>query len=241
MRATGAPDRPARGRERAGAGRPRRAPTGEDAGGGRAADLRRAAARIFHEKGYDATSIQDIAEAVGMLKGSVYYYIDAKEDLLFEVINEAHQRGLALLEQWESLDVDALTRLRLSIEGHVHNNLENHVDVGVFFHDFRSLSPERRAEIIENRDLYDRYLREVITAGQAEGSIDPDADPKLTTMAILGMMNWVYQWYREDGPDAPEKIAREFADLIVAGLAVRPDDRPRHELGTTGITREKLP
>jgi TetR/AcrR family transcriptional regulator, cholesterol catabolism regulator len=213
-------------------GRSRRS-TDEEHGRGRADELRRAAARIFYEKGYDATSIHDIAEAVGMLKGSVYYYIDAKEDLLFDVINEAHERGLALLETWESLDVDALTRLRLAIEGHVRNNLEHHVDVGVFFHDFRSLSPGRRADIIKNRDLYDDYLRQTIVAGQAEGSIDPDVDPKLATMAILGVMNWVYQWYRADGPDSPERIATQFSDLLISGLATRNDGTPRSALGTT--------
>jgi AcrR family transcriptional regulator len=179
-----------------------------------------AAARIFHDKGYERASIQDVAESVGILKGSLYYYIDSKEELLFEVVKEVHRIGLASLEEWSRMDGDPLLRLRAVIEGHVRNNLEHPEAVGAFFHDFRSLSPARRAEIIADRDVYDRFLREIIEEGQEQGLVAADVDPKLATMAVLGMMNWVYQWYRPDGDSSPGEIARAFADLVLAGMVV---------------------
>ena len=198
----------------------------------RADEIRDAAARIFHEKGYDATSIQDIADAVGILKGSLYYYIDTKEDLLFDVIKGAHERGLEQLEAWQRSSPSAAARLRAAIEGHVESNLSDLAAVGVFFHDFRSLSPERRDEIVQDRDVYDHHLRDLLVEGQAAGEFDPAADPRLAVMAILGMMNWVYQWYRPDGSLSPHEIARAFADLALGGLAVRRDGPAAAALGT---------
>ena len=178
-----------------------------------------AAARIFHQKGYEATSIQEVAEAVGMLKGSLYYYIDAKEDLLFAVIEKAHQLGNDGMASSVEEGGDALAQLRHTITAHVRNNLENLTEIGVFFQDFRSLGQERRAAIVEERDSYERFVRGIIERGQADGTIDASIDPKLTTMALLGMMNWVYQWYRPDGPKEPQEIAEIFADVALKGIA----------------------
>lgn len=190
-----------------------------------------AAARIFHEKGYDATSIQDVADAVGLLKGSLYYYINTKQDLLFGVIDEVHRESLRSLERWQSLDADALVKLRAFIEGHILVNTRHLVKMSVFFHDFRSLDGERRDQIIRERDRYDTYLRALIRQGQEEGSVDPDLDPKLSAMGILGMMNWVYHWWRPDGPNSAYQVAEEFADLVLLGMTA---DRHRAERGKVG-------
>lgn len=181
-----------------------------------------AAAEIFHRKGYDATSIQEIAEAVGMLKGSLYYYIDTKEDLLFAVIEKAHQLGSDGLALSTAAGGDAITQLRRTVIAHMRNNLEHLEEIGVFFQDFRSLSPERRGTIVAERDSYERFFRGLIEQGQQEGTIDPKVDPKLATKALLGMMNWVYQWYRPDGPQPSDEIARAFADIALAGIAASP-------------------
>jgi AcrR family transcriptional regulator len=201
---------------------------------GRREEIFEAAARMFNQKGYAATSIQDVADAVGILKGSLYYYIDSKEDLLFQIIEDVHQVSINRLEQLRSLEGSALVRLRAVIEGHVLNNARNVVKTGVFFSDFRSLSEERRARIVAERDLYDAFVRELIRQGQEEGVIYADVDPKLTAMAVLGMMNWLYQWYRPDGERSPEEIAREMANLVLAGISCEPDDagRDRGAVGT---------
>lgn len=182
---------------------------------GRREEIIHAAAVIFHEKGYEATSIQDVADAVNILKGSLYYYIKSKNDLLFEIIQEVHQGGLENLAQGRELDGNALERMRAFVVKHMTYNAKNLVEMTVFFHDFRSLSPERRSVIVEERDLYDSYLRELVADGQQEGSIRDDIDPKMATFSILGSMNWMYQWYSPDGPRPIEEIASEFADLAV--------------------------
>lgn len=193
-----------------------------------------AAAEIFQDKGYEAASIQDVADALGILKGSVYYYIDSKEDLLFAAIQEVHESALANMAVIRELDADPLTLIRLFIESHVKHVSDNLVKATVFFHDFRSLDPERRSYIVSERDTYDAFLRELIARGQREGLICKDIDPKLATLAMLGMMNWTYQWYRVDGGMDPATIGREFADFVLAGLACDPAThkaKHRNQLG----------
>jgi AcrR family transcriptional regulator len=198
----------------------------------RHAEIKLAAARIFHERGYSATSVQDVADAVGILKGSMYYYMKTKEDLLLEVVQTVHERALEQLESWKAVKGDVFDRLRAFIEGQAIFNMENIVEIGVFLHEFRQLSPQRKQEIVAKRDYLEQYVRELIREGQATGAFRPDLDPKLTAMAIFGVVNWTYQWYQPDGPDAPEKIARQWADFILSGLAAdKPARRPKPVTG----------
>jgi AcrR family transcriptional regulator len=180
------------------------------------------AARIFHEKGYAPTTVQDIADAVGMLKGSLYHYIDTKEDLLFVILRDVDAASQQRLEEYTAAEGDALAKIRLLIETHLVENTKRLHKMGVFLHDFRSLSEERRAVVEQGTGNYANFLRKLIAEGQSDGSIDPELDPRLVSMAIIGMVNWVYKWYSPDGPDSPEKIASQFIDFALGGLAGNP-------------------
>jgi len=191
-------------------------------------EILEAAAGVFHAKGYKATSIQDIADAVGILKGSLYYYITSKEDLLFEILQDVHEQGLRNLERIDGVEGTPLQKIRAFVTVHVTHNAENLVKMAVFFHDFRSLSTERREIILAERDLYDQHLRQLIAAAQQDGSVCPDLDPKLTSIEILGMMNWIYHWYRPSGSLSVSALADSMADFVVAGLAC---DESSHKPG----------
>lgn len=164
-----------------------------------------------------------------MLKGSVYHYIDSKQDLLFAIIEDVHRRTMDELERWVSIEGGALVRLRAFLHGQVLSYCRNVERVGVFLQDMRSLSEDQRVRILDERDRYDRVVRDLIRSGQEEGVIDPEVDPKLAAMAIFGMLNWVATWWRPDGPSTPEEVADEFTDLALAGLARR--DIPRSRIG----------
>lgn len=203
-------------------------------------ELIEVAARIFHEKGYDATSIQDVAEALGILKGSIYYYIDSKEDLLFEVVQEVHETALANMERLRKLDVDPLVKLRMFVEEHVRHIIDNLVKAAVFFHDYGSLSPERREYIVQERDQYDRFLRKLIRDGQAKKAICPDVDPKLASFAVLGMMNWTYQWYHRGEQLSSSEVATGMADMVLAGLTCDPKTHHAGHRSAVGLPAEAL-
>ena len=195
-------------------------------------EILEAAARVFHEKGYESTSIQDIADSVGILKGSLYYYITSKEDLLFEIIQDVHEEALKNLDRTAAVDGDALQKIRAFVVIHFTHNAVNLVKMAVFFQDFRSLNGKRRQMIVEERDLYDNFLRDLIRQGQHEGIICPDIEPKLAAITVLGMMNWIYHWYSPGGELSAAVIANAYADFVVAGLACdRVTHKPGHRRG----------
>jgi AcrR family transcriptional regulator len=177
-----------------------------------------AAARIIFEKGYEATTTQDIADAVGLLKGSLYYYIDSKEDLLFEIIRESHEGALAALDRVRQAQGDALARLELLIKAHVDHFAKNLTKATVFFREARLLSEDRRAVITEEGDAYLDFLRELLREGQAAGTIPRDLDVPLVAIGITGMLNSMSIWYHPDGRLTADQIGEEFARLVIHGV-----------------------
>ena len=200
-------------------GRASSTPSTNERGNTRRDEIVRAAAETFYRKGYDATTTQDIAEAVGMLKGSLYYYISAKEDLLYEIINEVHEVWAKNLERHEIMDGDPLTRIWAFVHNNVIGNAVNLVNSAVFFRDFGALTGQRRKHILALRDVHDNTLRELIREGQTAGQVRDSVDPKIAATGILTMCNALYHWYRPSGELTAEDVAVQYADLAVAGLA----------------------
>ena len=184
----------------------------------RAQDIIDTAAEIFHTRGYAETSVHDIAEAVGILKGSLYYYIKSKEDLLFQVLSDVHEGFRDVVAQNREMDAPAVEKLRAYVRAHVIYNTQNVTKMAVFYHDYRSLSEDRLAEILERRRFYETYVRELIEEAQSQGDLDAKLDPKLGAFTLFGMMNWVYHWYRPGGAWTPEVIGNQIATMAIDGL-----------------------
>ncbi|SHN38326.1 TetR/AcrR family transcriptional regulator [Cryptosporangium aurantiacum] len=182
------------------------------------AELFAVATDIFHEKGYEGASLQDIADRLGMLKGSLYYYIHSKEDLLFEVINEVHRQGLENIVALASQPGDPLQKLRNVIVGHIEHMCRHLTGTTVFLHEMESLPPERQAEILGGEHAYRSVFLDLVSKAKADGLVRDDIDPKLASLAILGSVNWVYRWFRPGGEFTPRHIGEQFADLILRGL-----------------------
>jgi AcrR family transcriptional regulator len=187
------------------------------------AELIDAATRVFYEKGYDGASLQDIADRLGMLKGSLYYYIQSKEDLLFEVIAAVHREGLAVVRARADGPGDPLARLESVIVGHVEHTCRNLVSTAVFLHELSALPVERRQAVLGSADgqehAYQGVFRGLIEQAQQGGQVRPDVDPTLATLSVLGSTNWVYRWFRPDGAYSPETIGRQLADMAVRAIA----------------------
>ncbi len=191
--------------------------TAERPRGDRRADLVSAAARLFSERGYHGTSMQHLADALGLLRGSLYAHIGSKEDLLFDVVNDGAARFLA--RGAASLEAEAATpRLRRFIVGHVETAIE-HLDAGtVFLNEWRYLSAERRSVIQAKRDQYEQILTSIIEGGIESGEFRADVDVRFAVLLVLSAGNWVYEWYRPDGRLGATEIGERFAELIVTGL-----------------------
>jgi AcrR family transcriptional regulator len=190
-----------------------------------------AATDIFYRKGYSETSVQDVAEAVGILKGSLYYYIDSKEDLLFRMLLEVHEDAKAVVTETAALDVAPLERLRIYIQRHVEYNARNLAKIAVFYHDFGLLSPKRKKAIMGNRRFYETFVQGLIEEAQSNGEVDRSLDPVLVGTAILGIVNWIYTWYDPAGPVTPEYLGKLYAEIAVTGVTgtsmPKPPPKPR--------------
>ena len=193
-----------------------------------------AAAEIFHRKGYHATSIQDIAEAVGMLKGSLYYYISSKSDLLLEIITQVHEQAFRDLTGVLEADVPTEERLRLFIIHHTKYCTSHLTYMGVYLHEYKALEGRARTRVINMRDRYEAAVCDLIAAGQEDGSFRRDVDARLAAKLVLGMINWLYHWYSPRGPLTPPQIGNSIADLVLRGLLPA---KPGHARGNPPARR----
>ncbi|MFH1003771.1 MAG: TetR/AcrR family transcriptional regulator [Chloroflexota bacterium] len=179
------------------------------------------ASRIFREKTYHGTSLQDIADAVGMQKGSLYYYFNSKEDLLGSIVTEALAVIDRRLADIASRQMSPPDRLREIIRSHIRFNHEYQEATTLFLAERNVISALWREEMVESRKRRDGLLHRTLKEGIREG-IYRCEDLQLTVRAIVGMLNASAFWYELSGPHSPEEIADYFYRLLHYGLAVRP-------------------
>ena len=176
------------------------------------------AAEIFHRQGYADTSVQDVADAVGILKGSLYYYIDSKEDLLFQVLVEVHEDAQGIIDDVGGMDGTPLEKLYEYVRRHIDYNTRNLSKIAVYYHDFGLLGADRRKEIVKQRAMYEDFVVGVIQEAQERGEVDDTLDARLVANAVFGTMNWIYTWYRPGGRAGPEYLGQLYAELVVNGI-----------------------
>jgi AcrR family transcriptional regulator len=182
-------------------------------------ELREVAAQIFFEKGYEAASLQDIADRLGILKGSLYYYIQSKEDLLFAVVSEVHAEGLAIITGLAEGEGTPLERLERVLIGHVEHECRNLLSTAVFLHEMKALSAERQMEILGEGHPYLSVFRRLVEEAIAAGEARSELDPALATLSILGSTNGVYRWFQPSGRASARRVAAQIAEQSVLGIA----------------------
>lgn len=212
-------------------GRPRTGPDPE-----RVKEITEAAARLFLDNGYDATSIQDIADAVDLLKGSLYHYVNSKEDFLFYIIEGTYQIALREVERVLDLDVDPMARLVAFVRGHVFYAVENLTAYTIRLRELDKLNEARREEVRTGGKAYLAALQSILTDGQDAGVFDPALDVRSAALMITGQLNDLTRWYKPAGEMSPTALARTYASLVVAGVV---SDRTATEHGgVEGVRRQ---
>ncbi|MGZ6259109.1 MAG: TetR/AcrR family transcriptional regulator [Candidatus Limnocylindrales bacterium] len=187
----------------------------------REAALHEAATRLFRQRGFHATSMQDLAEDLGMNRGSLYHYIEAKDDLLWAIVNGAMERLDGAVRPILEGPDPIPERLTRAIAAHLGFAAEHGDELALIQIELRALAPDRRETLVGQRDAYEAAWREAIRQGVADGSIRP-VDVRLASIAILSVCNWFTQWYRPDGPLDVPAIGQEFAGLFLDGLRGSP-------------------
>jgi AcrR family transcriptional regulator len=178
-----------------------------------------AAARVFYERGYSDASVQDVADELGILKGSLYHYIDTKEDLLFRLLQETHDEIFEILEVAAALEgLNPLERLEIYIRKQVEYNIDNLLRVSVYYHDLERLTEERRKAIVGRRREHETWVVDLIKEAQASGLADPGLDPKIAARCIFATIIWTYRWFRPGGQTSARAAAEACARYAVGGV-----------------------
>ena len=177
-----------------------------------------AAARAFREKGYHGASIRDIADSVGLLKGSLYHYIRSKEDLLARLFDGALEGTVRELEAIAARDATPRARLHEMVKAYVHAVTENLDAVGLYLREWRALPAPELARLRARRRSMRALFESVIRDGIRKREF-ASADAKISALAILGMCNWLFEWYRPRGRMRADALADELADRAVRSVA----------------------
>ena len=194
----------------------------------READLMATATRLFRERGFHATSMQDLAQALRMNRGSLYHYIVGKDELLWLILVRAFDLLEARVVPILDSGAPPVDRIRGAIREHLRVAADHADELSLIQIELRSLSLERRAQMIGRRNAYEVLWRTAISEGIAAGSLRA-FDVRLAGIGILSACNWFTQWYRPNGSLSVDEVAERFCDLFLTGLATRNDGADARE------------
>jgi AcrR family transcriptional regulator len=178
-----------------------------------------AAADLFRARGYRATTLDEIARKVGVSKPTLYGYFRSKEELLAAIFHRTMSMFERDLGHIRTSRDDPATQLRQLIRFHVGAVIAERSFLAVFFGEEANLPPTLSRAIRRRKARYDRMVRAIVEAGRRQGSIRTD-EPRLLVFALLGMANWVYQWYDPKGTWNADTIAAQFIALLEPGYLV---------------------
>jgi AcrR family transcriptional regulator len=183
-------------------------------------EVLQSAANIFFAKGFHASSIEDVARDVGMLKGSLYYYIKSKDDLLFQLLLAGIEDSDAYIARQIDVAGDPVEQLERAIRAQIDYIIEKRVQFGLFLHEFDSLSGKRQHKLISVMSRYNARFIELVRRGQQQGKTIA-GEPWIIVNGILGMCNWLYRWYDTENISDPEQVKTLFLQMILRGITLK--------------------
>jgi AcrR family transcriptional regulator len=182
-------------------------------------EILRTAARLFQQRGYDATSMNDVAAALKLSKGGLYHHFQSKDEILFEIMDHAMEiteqrvlapvRGIANPEE----------RLRMLIRLHIEVVLSpRDREITVMLHENHPLPPTLRKRINTRKKEYVHFVESLIAEVQRARPAKGSVTARAAAFALLGMVNWIYQWYKPEGDLQAQTIVPQFTELVLGGI-----------------------
>jgi AcrR family transcriptional regulator len=185
----------------------------------------RTAVEVFTERGYDGTSMEDLARRLGIAKSAIYHHVDSKEQLLQLALDRALDGLVEVAEQTRLIEGAAIVRLEHLVRGSVVVLHEQLPYVTLLLR-VRGNTEVERAALNRRRQL-DRYAAALVKQAERDGDVRPDVDPAITARLLFGMVNSVVEWYAPRRRGTPEQMAAAVAAIAFDGLRVHPDAAPR--------------
>jgi AcrR family transcriptional regulator len=182
-------------------------------------EILRTAARLFQQRGYDATSMNDVAAALKLSKGGLYHHFQSKDEILFEIMNHAMEitqdRVIAPVRSIP----DPEARLRALIRLHMEVVLSpRDREITVMLHENHPLPPALRKRINHRKKEYVHFVESLIAEVQDTRKPKSTVSPRAAAFALLGMINWIYQWYKPEGNLQAHNLIPQFTDLLLGGI-----------------------
>ena len=182
-------------------------------------EILRTAARLFQQRGYDATSMNDVAAALKLSKGGLYHHFQSKDEILFEIMDHAMEitRERVLAPSRSILDPE--DRLRFLIRRHMEVVLSpRDREITVMLHENHPLPPTLRKRINQRKKEYVHFVESLIADVQRSKHSKGAVSPRAAAFALLGMINWIYQWYKPEGKLQADNLIPQFTDLLLGGI-----------------------
>lgn len=182
-------------------------------------DIKQQSILLFEKKGFSETSIQDIVEALGVTKGTFYYYFMSKEQLLMDIHLGYIDDLLGRQEKVQQSQFSNRKKLERLIALLI-TDIANHGPSGkVFFREMRHLCDDNAMQVKEKREKFRKNLEQIISDGITEHEFRQGLEPEMIAFAILGVTNWSYQWFNPTGGISADQLAGIYSDLILNGIA----------------------
>lgn len=181
-------------------------------------NISEAAAELFAHKGFGATSLNDIADSLGVTKVALYYHVKNKEEILrliyLTVLNIAEEPLRRIAES----DQSPVEKLQQAIEHHISITVNTSPAITVFYRERAHLTGPFAREVVLREKIYEKHFGQIIQEGIAKGVFKPSFDPQIITFGLLGMCHWLSQWYKPSGRYTAPQIAHMFLEMIEGGL-----------------------
>jgi AcrR family transcriptional regulator len=191
-------------------------------------EILRTAARLFQQQGYDATSMNDVAAALKLSKGGLYHHFESKDEILYHIMSHAMQitedRVINVVRRLDATRADASgiditeERLQTLIRLHIEVVLSpEDREITVMLHENHPLPPALRRKINARKKDYVHFVENLIADVQRKRGSRSAVTPRAAAFALVGMINWIYQWYKRDGPLTGNALVQQYTDIFFHG------------------------
>jgi TetR/AcrR family transcriptional regulator, cholesterol catabolism regulator len=181
-------------------------------------EILRTAARLFQQRGYHATSMNDVASALKLSKGGLYHHFQSKDEILFDLMDHAMNITQERVINCVRDIADPEERLRMLIRRHIEVVLSvRDREITVMLHENHPLPPSLRRRINARKKDYVHFVENLIAEAQRARHSSGTVCPRAAAFALLGMINWIYQWYRPEGALQQEHLVRQYTEIFFAG------------------------
>ena len=181
-------------------------------------EILRAAARLFQQQGYDATSMNDVAAALKLSKGGLYHHFQSKDEILFHIMSHAmeitEERVVKVARRIEDVEERLRTLIRLHIQ--VVLSPEDR-EITVMLHENHPLPPALRRKINGRKKDYLVFVENLIAEVQRKRNSQSPVTPRAAAFALAGMINWIYQWYKPGGPLTGDALVQQYTEIFFHG------------------------